>query len=112
MKKYMAFLMALICLSALAGCDTNHIPTSKHTVMLTATSMNWGLVNDQEDYLANKSYTVYYDGAVEYYENYNLSGKKNEDEWEMSDEDINELFKILNGKFLKYDEDYHSARDG
>jgi hypothetical protein len=112
MKKYTALLMALICLFVLAGCDKNRLPISEHTVLLTATGMNWGEVSDQEDYLANTSYTVYYDGTVEYYEDYNLSGKKNEDEWDMSDEDLNELYEILNGKFLKYDEDRRSANDG
>lgn len=78
--------------------------TDQHAELFTATQTNWGLVNSQEDYWSSSYWTVYYDGTVEYYENYNLSGETSHVTWELSDEDYEKLCRNLQGRFLKCNE--------
>ncbi len=73
----------------------------QHTEMFGAKQDNWGLVNNQEDYWSSSCWTVYYDGTVEYYENFNLSGETSHVTWELSDEDYEKLCRNLQGRFLK-----------
>ncbi len=74
--------------------------TDQHTELFTASQSNWGLVSNQEDYWSSSYWTVYYDGTVEYYESYNLSGETSRVTWELSDEDYERLCRNLQGKFL------------
>lgn len=78
--------------------------TDEHIEMFTAGKDNWGLVNSQEDYWSSSYWTVYYDGTVEYYEIYNLSGETSHVTRELSDEEFAELSKALQGRFRKCDE--------
>lgn len=84
----------------------------QHTILLSASQSNNGLVSSNEDYYQSNVWSVYYDGTVEYYETYNLSGRTSVVTWELTDEQFNELVKLLQGDFFKYDEDYESACDG
>ncbi len=84
----------------------------QHTILLSASQSNNGLVSSDEDYYQSNVWSVYYDGTVEYYEIYNLSGRTSVVTWELTDEQFNELVKLLEGDFFKYDEDYESACDG
>ncbi len=78
--------------------------TDQHTELFTASQYNWGLVNNQEDYWSSSYWTVYYDGTVEYFEWYNLSGATTHVTWELSDKEYKKLCKNLQGRFLKCDE--------
>ncbi len=78
--------------------------SNQHTVMFGAHQSNWGLNDYSTDFWSSSDWTVYYDGTVEYYENYNLSGETSHVTWELSDEDFAKLAKNLQGRFLKCDE--------
>lgn len=84
----------------------------QHTILLSASQSNNGLVSTDEDYYQYFSWDVYYDGTVEYYEIYNLSGRTCAVTWELTDEQFDRLIELLQGDFFKYDEDYESACDG
>lgn len=84
----------------------------QHTILLSASQSNNGLVSTDEDYYQYFSWDVYYDGTVEYYEIYNLSGRTRAVTWELTDEQFDRLIELLQGDFFKYDEDYESACDG
>lgn len=84
----------------------------QHTVLLYASRSNNGLVNRYEDYYQSVCWTVYYDGTVEYYENYNLSGRTSTVTWELTDDEFDRLIELLQGDFFDYSEDYKSACDG
>lgn len=84
----------------------------QHTLLLSASQSNNGLVSIDEDYYVSNNWSVYYDGVVEYYECYNLSGRTNVVTWELTDKQFDELVELLQGDFFKYDEDYESACDG
>lgn len=78
--------------------------TDQHTELFTACEDNWGLTNNAEDYWSSSYWIVYYDGTVEYYEKYNLSGETSHVTWELSDEEFEKLGKNLQGRFLKCNE--------
>lgn len=84
----------------------------QHTVLLSASQSNNGLVSRDEDYYQSNKWKVYYDGTVEYYETYNLSGRTSTVTWELTDEQFNKLIELLQGSFFNYTEDYDSACDG
>ncbi|MBR3832736.1 MAG: hypothetical protein IKJ73_00295 [Lachnospiraceae bacterium] len=84
----------------------------QHTVLLSASQSNNGLVSREEDYHQSNKWKVYYDGTVEYYETYNLSGRTSIVTWELTDEQFNKLIELLQGSFFDYTEDYDSACDG
>lgn len=55
-------------------------PTNE-PVMLTIQSINRDTGKDTEDYWVGSMQTVYYNGDVEYYDEYHQSGKKNKEKW-------------------------------
>lgn len=84
----------------------------QHTVLLSASQSNNGLVSQYEDYYQSNNWEVYYDGTVEYWESYNLSGRTCVVTWELTDEQFDRLIELLQGRFFNYTEDYESACDG
>lgn len=84
----------------------------QHTVLLSASQRNNGLVSMDEDYYQSFNWKVYYDGTVEYYESYNLSGRTTTVTWELTNEQFDRLIELLQGSFFNYTEDYESACDG
>lgn len=78
-------------------------------VMLEANSSNWGSLDQSSDYLSSRSYRLQYDGTLEYYENYNKSGKKNFKSGEVSAVDLRRIYSVLEGDFLKRTEDLNSS---
>lgn len=78
--------------------------TDQHTKLFTASNDNWGETDISEDYWSSSYWTVYYDGTVEYYEVYNLSGETSHVTWELSHEDYEKLCRNLQGRFLKCDQ--------
>lgn len=84
----------------------------QHTLLLSASQSNNGCVDATSDYRQSNCWKVYYDGTVEYYVYYNLSGSTNTVTWELTDQQFEELVELLQGDFFKYDEDYESACDG
>jgi len=85
--------------------------SDQHTKMFSASIDNWGLTDASEDYWSSSYWRVYYDGIVEYYEKYNLSGETTHVTWELSDEEFSELSDIFRGRFREVDEGT-SAEDG
>ncbi|MBQ8626074.1 MAG: hypothetical protein IJ419_07930 [Agathobacter sp.] len=55
-------------------------PTNE-PVMLTIQAINRDTGKDAEDYWTGSMQTVYYNGDVEYYDEYHQSGKKNKEKW-------------------------------
>ena len=100
----------MICITALSGCGKK-IPTTEHKLMFKMESESWGEEDGSSDYIGGSYWTVYYDGTVEFYNEYNLSGSGDEESWELSQEERNDLYGILVGDFTKYTEDYN-ASDG
>lgn len=78
------------------------------TMVFYAASSNWDLVSDQEDYLDSQSYSLFYSGELQYYERYNKSGKKNEQELTISPEDLQTIQNLLEKSFR----DESKNRDG
>lgn len=99
----------LICV-LLMGCAVNKIPSDEHIVLFEVTQSNWGENSSLDDYWSSFEYIVYYDGAVECTEHYNISGDMSTSYW-LEEEHLNELYQLLEGDFQKYNEDY-SAADG
>lgn len=81
--------------------------SDKHIVMLTVRDSYDGPVYENEDYCLSHFWTVYYDGTVEYYESYSLSGTTTMVSWELDEETFNELATKLEKNFMK-----HEAGDG
>lgn len=104
-------LLLIILAVTLTGCNRK-IPTNEHILMLTVQSKDWGEVNADEDYYVGSTWDVYYDGQVEFEDEYNLTGMTDQDIWELDQTKFEELYKLLTGKFERYDEDYESACDG
>ncbi|MBO5390157.1 MAG: hypothetical protein J6A59_18845 [Lachnospiraceae bacterium] len=82
------------------------------TVLFSASQNNNSLVGNHEDLYQSYNWTVYYDGSVEYYENYNLSGRTSTVTWELTDNQYERLMELLQGKLLSYDDNYDSACQG
>lgn len=61
-------------------------PTNE-PVMLTIQAINRDTGKDTEDYWTGSMQTVYYNGDVEYYDEFSQSGKKNKEKWTV-EEDI------------------------
>ena len=82
------------------------------TVLFSASQNNNSLVGNHEDLYQSYNWTVYYDGSVEYYENYNLSGRTSTVTWELTDNQYERLMELLRGKLLSYDDNYDSSCQG
>lgn len=85
---------------------------SSRTVLFSASQNNNSLVGNHEDLYQSCNWTVYYDGSVEYYENYNLSGRTSTVTWELTDNQYERLMELLQGKLLSYDDNYDLACQG
>lgn len=72
-----------------------------HEIMFTSKQSNWGEVYSLDDYYCYTTWDVYYDGTVEMYTFYHISGYTDKSIWELSDDEYKELTKLLNGKFQK-----------
>jgi hypothetical protein len=83
-----------------------------HTKMLSASHMNWGLVNPAVDYWDSTEWTVYYDGTAEYFDVYHLSGETQTASWQIGQEALCSVYTTLTTGFLNYDEDRSSCVDG
>lgn len=110
MKKCSLILVMMIMVLGLTGCEKTP-PTNEHVVMMTAQRMNYGEVDRSEDHWESDFWTVYYDGAVEFYEQYYISGAINQQSWTLSEADFNEVFRILSTE-MDVKDDYSSASDG
>ncbi|MBQ2473579.1 hypothetical protein [Lachnospira multipara] len=94
-------LMVLVLVSTtilnLTSCkkDTSKLPTNDHIVMMTATNSNIGNYDPDDDYWEYSSWTVYYDGVVEYTANYNVSGLLADDMYDLTDENLKTLYTLL-----------------
>lgn len=78
--------------------------TDQHDVMIYIRNSYDGPVNHSEDYLSSYCYNVYFDGTVEFYGCYNLSGKTDTVSWELSDEEFDNLVARLYEDFIECDE--------
>ena len=83
-----------------------------HTVLFSASQNNNSLIGNHEDLYQSYNWTVYYDGSVEYYENYNLSGRTSTVTWELTDNQYERLMELLQGELLNYNDNYDSACEG
>lgn len=86
--------------------------SDKHIVMLTVRDSYGGPVYENEDYCQCHFWTVYYDGTVEYYESYSLSGATTMVSWELDEETFNELATKLEKNFMKHEADDEGGFDG
>ena len=87
----------------------NRPPVSDHRIMLEASCMNWGLVDPSSDYWDSSNWTVYYDGTVEYFTCYNLSGESEPVSWQLSRKDMDWLYRALVWDFRRCPENYNAA---
>ena len=60
-------------------------PTNE-PVMLTIQAINRDAGKDTEDYWTGSMQTVYYNGDVEYYDEFSQSGKKNKEKWTVEED--------------------------
>ncbi len=74
-------------------------PSDLHEEMFLATMSCWGEVYALDDYIADTNWKVYYDGTVEKYSFYHISGYTEKSVWKLDEEAFLELTKLLNGKF-------------
>jgi hypothetical protein len=79
--------------------------------MFSAECSNWSANFTQSDYWRNTVFTVCYDGTIEGYSEYNLSGKLGTFTEQLSDEDYDLLFDFLSDGFIhgKYDVDVEAC---
>ena len=116
MKRYQTLVIhicLLCCAFLLTGCGGGReLPTTEHVKMLSASHMNWGLVNPDDDYWVSTEWTVYYDGTAEYYDKYHLSGDTEIASWQLSPDELNSLYQTLNAGFLDFDQDFEGQSDG
>lgn len=77
--------------------------TDSDQIMFEAVEKNWGEVNFAEDYWCSTSYVVYYDGTIQIFDTYNLSGEKNLVETEMTDEDYSYFRNLLENEIIDYE---------
>ena len=69
-------------------------PTNE-PVMLTIQAINRDAGKDTEDYWTGSMQTVYYNGDVEYYDEFSQSGKKNKEKWNLDTDTIINLQALL-----------------
>lgn len=86
-------------------------PTDLHEKMFEAKMSSWGEVSSVDDYHAYTNWVVYYDGTVEKYSFYHISGYTDKSVWKMSDAEFAELTELLTGKFQKKQKEV-DASDG
>lgn len=82
-----------------------------NNIMFYAKEENWSCINYSEDEWLYTSWTVYYNGTVEKYDMFNLSGEKNKITYTLSDKSFKKMIKLLNRKFKSIDKG-SSAYDG
>ena len=112
MKKYLSFVivfLALLSSCSIFGNKSTPMPKSEN-LMLEAVSLNYDLVNFEEDFLDSRFFQLSYSGELSYHEIYNLSGRKNDKLVRISSEDLETIYNILLHK-VKYDKDIE-AYDG
>lgn len=97
MKRTIALILALVCIVGIfAGCSkTKKMEYGKHTVMLDATSKSSTVGNKKDDYWICDHWTLYYDGTVEFYSEFNISKKQNISTWKVSEESLLIIHDIL-----------------
>ncbi len=118
LKKAKYFILSLLlCILFISGCGENSVkevvtekitvkessfaPTDLHEKMFVATQQCWGEVSSMDDYWDNTTWVIYYDGTVESYSLYNISGYTDKSIWKLSDEEFIQLTELLNGQFQK-----------
>lgn len=116
MKRYKT-LVTYVCLLCgiflFSGCaDSSRMPTTAHIKMLSASHMNWGLVNPAVDNWDSTEWMVYYDGTAEYFDVYHLSGETRTASWQIDKDALHSLYATLMTGFMDYDEDLSSCADG
>ncbi len=82
-----------------------------NNIMFYAKKENWNCINYSEDEWLYTSWIVYYDGIVEKFDMFNLSGEKNKITYTLSDKSLKKMIKLLNRKFKSIDKG-SSACDG
>ena len=82
-------LVAIIITAVIVARPTNE------PVMLTVQAINKDAGNDSEDYWAGSMQTVYYNGDVEYYDEFSQSGKKNKEKWNLDTDTVINLQALL-----------------
>lgn len=95
------FPLFLIMTMFLCGCASTN--NSSNAVMISATEkintienkLHESIKNDKEDLLLNANWTIYYDGKVVYYEEYSVSGNKNETSYVLDSKDFKEIKKLF-----------------
>lgn len=103
--KHLCAVCAMLCgllLSLSAGCGRSYQKGTEHTLMFSAKCSNWGEVADDEDFWADTQWKVYYDGTVECFDEYHLSGAAETVTWELSDSDFETLYRLLEKKLSRY----------
>ncbi|MDO4259062.1 MAG: hypothetical protein Q4C87_06015 [Actinomycetaceae bacterium] len=63
--------------------------------LLTVENSNWGEVSNAEDYLSREVAIVYGDGSVEFYREYNLRGKVDQQQRTLSEAEFADLRRLL-----------------
>ncbi|MCR5516534.1 MAG: hypothetical protein K6F41_08745 [Lachnospira sp.] len=96
-SKLLILILVFVTSTGLVSCKKNDegLPTDKHIVMMTATSNSVGEFDANDDYWEYSSWTVYYDGVVEYSSNYNISGALAESMYDLSEEDLKTLYTLI-----------------
>lgn len=100
--RILSMVLCVLFLVLSAGCGKSYQKGAEHTLMFTAKCSNWGEVSLEEDFWADTQWEVYYDGTVECFDEYNLSGATEPVTWELSDADFETLYRLLDKKFLRY----------
>lgn len=129
MRKYFALFIAITIL--LSSCTPDKNNTNKQIVeddvnskidniekeapllnsdatMLKARSMNWGELNENDDYEKTSVYILSYLGELKFHQVYNHSGIKNEKETKISEEDLKTIYDLLNTK-VQTEKNYDGA---
>ena len=95
--KLLVIMITLTIVCNLCACNKNEdLPTNEHVVLMTATNSNIGSYSADDDYWEYSSWTVYYDGVVEYSATYNVSGVLREETFDLSEENLKILYTMLN----------------
>lgn len=82
------------------GCSKEP-PTSEHKIMLEIHYDIGAPGPIDVEYCTDTYRNIYYDGNVELYSIYTLSGVKDKSSYTLSQNELNELYGTLNGKFRR-----------
>lgn len=105
------FALALVMLCIFSACGNGNSKKSKE-IMFSAEEINWGIVNNKEDYWVSNTWEVLYDGTVKHSEKYHLTGVKNKKNWKMDQDQLNLLQSILKKDFQEQEDRSDNAADG